>query len=190
MAHELDYRPAVPTKTAAELLKENLAKLRETSKLPQGQRAFQARTGVKESTLGRARRGEPTIQLNNLMDIARAYRIDTWRLLAEELGMTMPTTAVDRKEQRIRQAVATLGSDVPKELKDEVRELLRAWLAMPEWERHEFKEEIIKASLQHRMRLEKDVTSEGRVVKLKKKKPPHSAGQKAPDSKKAPDGNG
>lgn len=168
MAHPFAYRAAMP-KTALEYLAENLIRLRDSSPLPKGQRSFQARTGVAETTLGRFRRAQGNPTLRQLMLIGNAYKVsDTWRLIAPNLGMKTPAEPVDTSAV-IKSTVSELGRDVPQPIKNQVRELLTAWFALPGWEMTAYKDEIVAASKKHLASMERDKKTSGKVVSMRKK---------------------
>lgn len=60
-----------------------------------------------------------------------------------------------------------LEEDECQKLREQVDELLRAWLALPEWQREHWMAEIVKTSMQYRAGMEKqDDPKRSKVIPL------------------------
>jgi transcriptional regulator with XRE-family HTH domain len=129
--------------SAKQVLADNLSSLRDTDGVPKGARALAERIGIGENTIGRARRGDGNITIDNVEAIAREYKMEAWQLLARD---PLQRPAAGMRTVTIEPTQRVHGMQLPKSAVD----FALAWMALPERERNEFKRAIEAAAAPHR----------------------------------------
>jgi hypothetical protein len=137
--------------TPSQVLAANLMWLKRhgDGSVPQGARAFAAFAGLGEGTVVRARNGNANVNLDNLELLARAYKMEAWRLLVLGGAKARPVGNVDLGALQSVDVEPTLESD-EMQLPQQAIDVATAWLALPENQRDEFKRMIETAAQPHR----------------------------------------
>jgi transcriptional regulator with XRE-family HTH domain len=136
--------------TPSQVLAANLSWLKRhgDADIPQGARAFAAFSGLGEGTVVRARNGSTNVNLDVLERLARAYKLEAWRLLVLGGAKALPVGA-DLGALQSVDVEPTLETD-EMQLPQQAIDVATAWLALPENERNEFKRMIETAAQPHR----------------------------------------
>lgn len=116
-------------KKAIEILSNNLRQLVGEGKRYPKLESLAARSGVGKSTIARARNGENALRIDNLEDIARAFNLEPWQMLVEDVDPTNPPSL--KNDDDSPNAWPFIGviseaeyQNLPNEAKDAIREFV------------------------------------------------------------------
>jgi len=88
-------------KKAIETLSKNLRQLVGEGRRYEKLEALAARSGVGKSTIARARNGENALRIDNLEDIARAFNLEPWQMLVENVDPTDPPALKSNNDKQV-----------------------------------------------------------------------------------------
>lgn len=86
-------------KKAIEILSKNLRQLVGEGRRYPTLEALAARSGVGKSTIARARNGENALRIDNLEDIAKAFNLEPWQMLVENVDPTSPPSLTNAEDK-------------------------------------------------------------------------------------------
>ncbi len=116
-------------KKAIETLGKNLRQLVGEGRRYPTLEALAARSGVGKSTIARARNGENALRIDNLEDIARAFNLEPWQMLVDNVDPTNPPSLIKGDENPTAWPFAGVISQaeyqsLPNDAKEAIREFV------------------------------------------------------------------